>query len=516
MGFGVALEDGRPVDLRDWRGFAGPVARAYELSRAPVAMIVGPTGGGKTTASSRRCLRVARWQHASPRDGVRRARICCLCPTYRRAWDTVIPSFFKSYPKTSDNFRGARGDPADYFYGTNLIIDGRPAPAYVEVLFRAVTADTDIEDFFRGLEVTAFWLPEADTNADLSTILSLASNRVGRYPEPDDRPDNAPDAYKGVFGDANAPVIGSPFHDRFYLKRMPDKKAAPGTDQLFIQPSGFSANAENLHNLRKISRNFYEDQRAQLDKYDVDRMLANKPGPGRHGKAVHPNFDYERHVAKREIAVDPYSPVYIGIDAGSNTLHPGAVFYQKAYSSQWRAMAEIHVAEGQMNNDDFADRIREVYNFRFGAVLTRDNGALLCIDPAAGSPNAHTENSASTAMELQAKTGIEVMLAPSNKLAHRRGALDKLFLGSVSGSEPAILIDPVHCPGFIEGLSGGFHYRVTAQGVSPTPAKTVHSHVCEAGEYAPLTIDGLDAREGRFIRPGGEAADSPPVAIYAD
>ena len=447
---------------------------------------------------------------------MRRARILCICPTYRRAWDTVIPSFFKVYPKTKDNFRGARGDPADYFYTANMIIDGRETTIYMEVLFRAVTDDVDIEDFFRGYEVTAYWLPEADTNKSLSTILSLGSNRAGRYPEPDDRPENGPVAYKGIFGDANAPIIGSDHYERFYLKRMPEKKAAPPTDAVFIQPSGFSPNAENMHNLRKIDPKFYENQALQLDKYDVDRMLANKPGPGRHGQAVHPNFNHERHVAKREIAVDPYSPVYVGVDAGSNTLHPGAVFYQKSYTGQWRAMAEIHIAEGQMNNDDFADKIREVYNFRFGLVQTRDNGALLCVDPAAGSPNAHTENSASTAMELQAKTGIEVMLAPSNKLAHRRSALDKLFLGSVSGSEPAILIDPVHCPGLIEGLSGGFHYKKTSQGVSPTPAKTVHSHVCEAAEYAPLTIDGLDAREGRFIRPDGARDDPAPVAIYQD
>jgi hypothetical protein len=54
------------------------------------------------------------------------------------------------------------------------------------------------------------WLPEADTNGDLAAILSLGSNRAGRYPEPDDRPEGS-SAYAGIFGDANAPMIGSPF-----------------------------------------------------------------------------------------------------------------------------------------------------------------------------------------------------------------------------------------------------------------------------------------------------------------
>lgn len=428
----------------------------------------------------------------------------------------MIPSFFKVYPKSSDNFRGARGDPADYNYAVKMMIDSVPCDVSMEVLFRAVTADLDIEDFFRGLEPTAFWLPEADTNADLSTILSLAGNRVGRFPEPDDRPEDAPDAYKGVFGDANAPVIGSPFHDRFFMKKMPDKEKAPPTDVMFNQPSGFSPKAENLHNLRKISKNFYADQAAQLDKYDVDRMLGNKPGPGRHGKAVHPNFDFEKHVSPLSIEVDPLSVVYISVDAGSNTLHPAAVFWQKVYSGQWRALAEIHIAEGQMNSDDFAEEIREVFARRFAPFLHVDVGALMCIDPAAASPNAHTEAMASTAQDLQAKTQIEMMIAPTNVAKYRRTALDKLFLRSVYGGQPAIIIDGEACPGLVQGLSGGFHYKKTPAGVALTPAKNVWSHVCEAAEYGPLTIDGIGAQEDRFIRPDGQQADAAPVAIYAD
>ena len=155
------------LDVRRWE-FAGPVERAYELSRQPVAMIVGPTGGGKSTGSARRCLRVATWQHASPRDGVRRARILCICPTYRRAWDTVMPSYFKVFPQTLGMFRGARGDPADHIFETEVMMGGVRTRLHVEVLFRAVQ-EMDIEEFLRGFEFTALWLPEADTNGDLAT-----------------------------------------------------------------------------------------------------------------------------------------------------------------------------------------------------------------------------------------------------------------------------------------------------------------------------------------------------------
>ena len=495
------------VDVRRW-AFAGPVERAYELSRAPTAMIVGPTGGGKSTGSARRCLRVATWQHPSPRDGVRKARVVCICPTYRRAWDTVMPSYFKVLPQSRGVFRGSRGDPADHILDLHLPVGGVLVPVHLEVLFRAVN-DLDIEDFFRGFEFTAVWLPEADTNGDLGSILSLGSNRAGRYPEPEDRPENPEfDAYTGIFGDANAPMIGMPFHNRFYLKKLEDGSKAPATDKLFIQPGGLSDKAENMANLRKIKRDYYGDMASKLDAYDVGRLIDNKPGPGRHGQAVHPNFDYQVHVAARSIEPDPLLEVFIGVDAGSGAMIPGATFGQRGYSGQWRTFAEIYLADGQMGTEELARSIRQILNSRFGACK---KGAMICIDPAAASRNPMSEYT--TAQALQHFTQIEVQLAPSNDPKLRRSAIDKLFKASAGPGVPMKLIDP-DCVGLIQGYSGGFHYKKRNQQVALEPAKNRFSHVCEADEYTPLTVDGIDAREGRFIRPGGSDDYDAPIALY--
>jgi hypothetical protein len=421
-----------------------------------------------------------------------------------------MPSYFKVFSQTSGTFRGSRGDPADHFFDIVVNHGGVPAKVHVEVLFRAVN-DLDVEDFMRGLEVTGFWLPEADTNGDLAQLLSLGSNRVGRYPEPDDRPDHSEvTPYSGIWMDANAPMIDTPFHDRLYLKKMPDGTAAPATDRLFIQPGGFNANAENMSNLRKIRKDYYAHMATQLDAYDVGRMINNRPGYGRHGQPVHPNFDQEAHVAQRTIEVDRFSDVYIGVDAGSNALVPGAVFKQRAYSGQWRVLAEIYLKDGQMNTEELAREIRRIMESRF-AGLGRDHGAMLCLDPAAGGRNAGSEYT--TALALQQLTGIEAQLAPSNDPKHRRSALDKLFKRNCGPGEPGIIIDP-SCHGLIGGLSGGFHYPRRGQVVSASAAKNRFSHVCEAAEYVPLTVDGLDASEGRFIRPGGAGSYDAPIGIY--
>jgi hypothetical protein len=419
-----------------------------------------------------------------------------------------MPSYFKVFPQTLGLFRGSRGDPADHIFDTMAPIAGGMAQVHVEVLFRAVSLDQDLEDFFRGFEFTAAWLPEADTNEDLDALLSLASNRAGRYPEPEDRPDDGPPTFRGVWGDANAPVIGTPFHRRFYMRKMPDGTPAPATDRFFVQPSGFSVNAENMANLKKIDPDYYGKMAAQLSAYDVSRLILNKPGVGRSGTAVHPNFDHELHVAKRQVDVDPHAFVTIGVDAGSNALIPSAQFAQRRYSGQWCFGAEIYLAEGQMTTPQLGEAIRQVMNSRY----PRAKGAVIAIDPAAHSPNA--SSGYSTAVELQSVSEIEVVCAPTNNPKMRRAALDKLFLARMSGNprEPMIVIDP-DCVGLIQGLAGGFHYPTRGGQVAPTPAKNRFSHPVEAAEYAPLTIDGLDPSEGGFIRPEGYGGEDTPKTI---
>ena len=132
---------------------------------------------------------------------------------------------------------------------------------------------------------------------------------------------------------------------------------------------------------------------------------------------------------------------------------------------------------------------------------------MICVDPAAASRSPQTEYT--DAQALQQTAGIEVQSwrRPTIR-SSGAGALDKLFLARVAGQprEPMIVIDPA-CQGLIEGLAGAWHYPRRAGQVSPTPDKGRWSHVCEAAEYGPLTIDGMDAHEGRLIRPAFEGGD---------
>lgn len=475
-------EGARPVQETRWQ-FAGPVARAYEFDQRQVAGCVGPTGGGKTTVSARRCLRAALWQHPSPRDGVRRARIYVVCPTYRIAWDSVIPSYLKVMDRPWGKWNGAKGDPADHVIQTTFPGVG---PLELEVKFRAVQ-DNDLDTFFRGKECTGFWLPEADTHPSES-ILSYCMNRSGRYPEPDDRPENPTTrAWRGLFFDANAPIIGSWFHRRFYEAEQEGERLhrqPPGYDP--DSPDGFHPLAENKANLAKISPTYYRDMAATMEAPDVARLLQCKPGYGRAGEPVHPEFDETVHVSKTPLEPNPDETVVIGVDAG---LKGAAAFKQRSMYGHWRQLAEIsaaHSPNGEMDLIEFAKTIKFIMNTRF----MRCSRAIIIIDPAAKSRSSMNK-ALSWAAVLQHETGIQVVLAPTNDPTARRSALKRVLK-----RRGGYLIDGAACPHSAAALAGGFHYPRRAGKTSNIADKGDYSHIGEAIEYGVLGGEGLEERAG--------------------
>ena len=49
---------------------------------------------------------------------------------------------------------------------------------------------------------------------------------------------------------------------------------------------------------------------AQLDSYDERRLIDNRPGYGRHGQPVHPNFDDQLHVASARRSPSTPTPIW--------------------------------------------------------------------------------------------------------------------------------------------------------------------------------------------------------------
>lgn len=497
-GLGLAVRVGHEVPIiRDLRNSAGAVASAYETNNEPVSVIIGPTGGGKTESSVRRILRIARSQHPSPKDGVRKCRIVCVGNTYRDLWDKAIPSYLKVFNKSYGEWQGGKGDPASHTMDFIMYEpDGRggtvAVPLHIEVWFRAKSGEQSLEDFVRGLETTCWWLQEMDQLDE--AILSLTSNRCGRYPEPDDRwePEQVAafgwePAFIGVWGDTNMPVVDS----WLYNKAFKDKEFGAG---LFVQPPAILKNglpnlrAENLHNLRKIPiperySSYYDWLADQMDDYDVTRLLKLGKAHDRRGQPVHLDYDEDRHEITG-LQVDPRAPLIIACDTG-NTLKHAAVFIQPTPHGGANALDEISPKDRQCNLEQFAAEIVAKVKLRFPRI--RD--ILIVCDPAAQAKmtvqGAGQDKQITYAQYLGALTGIETERAPTNDPGLRRTSLS-----SYLKKEPGILIDAERCPDLVAAMGGGYCFRKIGNVVSPQINKNDYSHLGEAFEYGTLKLNG--------------------------
>lgn len=456
-------------------------------------------------------IRVARLQDASPIDGIRRARICCLARTYGDIWDKVLPSYRQTYPASIfGEVKGTKNRQADHHYQIRDALTGSILD--VEVMFRAVQ-DIDLEDFVRGLEVTAWWLTEMDTLP--RAIVELAAQRVGRYPPmehcaplADPGQERVP-AYAGVFGDANVPDIDDWFYHQFWLSA-----GRPSHWHLFLQPAGIlveskggayrqNPDAENLQNLGRRDPRWYETLAKDMQRWQRMRFLACKPGYSRHSTPVHEAFEELDHVSERPLEVDPYKPVIIGCDGGANTLFPSACVMQNPHHLQWRVHGE-YAPQSRCSVEELAQQITKILNTK----IKRSKGAVIIGDPAMAQGMAFSGNGGQQIMtygqQLQALTGIEVQLAPTNKPGERRGALKKVL-----EQRNGFLIDP-SCTYLIRSLAGGFRYK-KGDGGKPEaiPEKNLHSHIAEGCEYGVLGGEGLTG----FFGMGGDGFDVDPALM---
>ncbi len=510
--------------------YAGPQAMAYELDFSHREIdLDGPTGGGKTFASARKCLNATLKQKPSTIDGVRRAKIVVVCPSYQIMEDTVVASFKKVH-RTEGRGCNWQGSPRrqQTFDFKGALSNG--AKIDMKVDFRAVT-DLDYDTFFRGLECTGFWTPEADTVLNRE-IRGYFANRFGReYLQ--HVADGEQLAWFGRFGDSNVPFIGTYFHDLHYLKldrKEQEDLIRSGGAICYHQPPGYDpespdgwprdpsaiseANptgitAENWFMLMRKDPEAYKTQARDMeDEAMVRRLLMCQPMPQRFGLPVHDAFDANYHCTSMRLTPERDKRVIVGIDGTG--LCPAAVFYQRLFNGQWRAFKEFAPLTHQYDSVDFGHHIKRILEDDFGGA---PGGVIGCFDPASLKRAQHDKRFEEWQI-IQRAAGIPMIPAPTNEHNARKTALDRLLKDEprVIGSkrEPTLLISRDGCPNFIRGLAGGYSYKKRKDKLSPEIDKdNPLTNVVEAGQYAPLTIEGIDGKGGMFSAHGNSAPRGP-------
>lgn len=509
-----------------WRNYTppGPKAHGWLLSDAEVAGIIGPYGSAKTTTAAMKCMRVTAQQHPSTKDGVRRAFIPGVRPNYRRMHDTLIPSF-KTFFGDDGQWDGPKNGPQDFRLRWH---EPNPKTGALEkcelmVGFRAF-GDVAIESFVRGFQPTAWLINEFD-ELPLGSISKMAS-RAGRFAL-DERPDLPPVNYCKVFGDCNMPDLDSWVHD--ILLKNPE----PGVE-MFLQPSGFSPDAENLENLIKIDPDYYHSMaarfRAEGDEASVKRFIENKAGYTPHGKPVYPGFDSDRHIPASVMAPDPMRQLILGVDQGGQFA---CAIGQRTRRRTAAIFREVVPEPGEFFGGEEAGRmVGRVLLDEFPGWLRAKSGIRIIIDPAGKQRHSGTKEDDPRNWALDFIDGLMAEcnlgfepdwdFALTNTIKLRVGAVRKLLALRTADGAEGFQINAA-CRVANRGFAGGYRYP-TKQGkpgeYHPDPEKNYFSNIHDAIQYFGLEIvpelAGLEKSDGDEFSKMRAAALAPQQSDWGE
>jgi hypothetical protein len=439
----------------------------FMKSDAFTRVIAGPVGSGKTTACLFELFRRACEQAPAP-DGYRYTRFAIVRSTLKQLRDTVLKDITSWLEGIAE------------YKVSESTIHIRVGDIRSEWLLIPLDTPEDQRRLL-SLQLTMAWMSEAiEMPVDL---ISPLAGRLGRYPSGNL---GAP-TFFGLIADTNMPSEGSDWH-KFMTEPSPDA-------QIFIQPGGMSAEAENLDWLTQTEatmklpigdpvriaqgRTYYERFIRSNSPEWCERYVHARFGPDPSGTAVYrSSFKSSWHVVDDLEPVSSH-PLILGLDFGRD---PCAVICQADHRGRLLVLEEI-IAEDIGLELQLQRAIKPV--LLSDRYVTRP--VFIVGDPAGRQRSTLYEE---TSFDLIKREGLMAYPAPTNDVARRIGSVESWLLGSRDGG-PALLIDRQKCPTLIRALSGGYRYGKTRSGQrKPTPDKNEYSHVMDAFQYACVTAHG--------------------------
>jgi hypothetical protein len=475
----------------------GPVAAAYTADRtSKVKTIRGPVGSGKTVASIFDGIAAAARVMPVCRDGKIHFRDAVIGNTYGQLERNLYPSWHYWLPRDPDlkdwfegEWVGGGGRFATHKINFDTVRQGRRVEVCYEAIFAAI-GEISLEQFVRGFEPSAWYLFEVDQQPE--GIIEAAVGRLGRWPNRDMLPAGA--EWAGyVRADLNAPDV-----DSWYYRLA--EEIRPKGFTAYVQPSGFSAKAENLHNL---NRGYYQ-QLAEQNKHKprwVRRFIENVYGPTQDGEPVYPEYSDEHFYAGEDLVPVAGIPLELGVDAGLG--NPAAVIGQALANGQFRVYGEV--VPGRMSAKRFAAEVK-----RELAELSELAGRHLTLaygwgDPAGFLGADKEDDQLAWCEQVMQALEIPIEPAPSNAITLRLDAVrdELVFEGGI-----ARLLISRRCRKLRKGFASHYCYKVdkATQRVAADakPHKGEFSHVHDALQYWML------GKKGRYGAIAPERAHEGP------
>lgn len=445
------------------------VVEAFHNTKALVRGIKGPRGSGKSGACVMEGMGAAGAQTPN-HEGRRRTRFLVLRDTYRQLETTTIPSFRKWLGHAT---RLTGQYPIKGY--TKIPLPDQTV-LEMETVFLAMDGE-NIIDNLQSFEASFAWVNEARAIANRNVINMIVAS-CGRFPSKDEEgctnsfvvmDTNPCDEFHWWYQDD---VVERPRGWEFFSQVAPlvYMKDSP----IFLNdPDFYTANAAATYaRIQNKGYAYWLDQIPGATDQFIRTMVMGKYGTVVAGKAVYAQFWSEECVAQQPLEWLQQLPIVIGIDTSG--LHPGAVFCQ-AYGGRIHVLREVHAKDTPF--DSFAESVLApmiAQEFRLNPIVA-------VVDPS----NPRAGVGGKRASQVLEGWGIHTVLAPTNRLNQRLGAVTKLLQ-----RRQAFLVDR-SCKLVIEGFRGKYHYKkIDSSGLieayKPEPEKDVYADVHDGLQYACL------------------------------
>jgi hypothetical protein len=432
---------------------ASPTLSRFHASDAPIRVVRGPIGSGKTVAMIMELLRRAQEMPASP-DGVRRSRALVVRNTLQQLKTTCLVTWLEwlrpiSTYKVSDQTIQVR------FHGNDGV------PVELDAMLLPLDTEENVQRLL-SLEVSFAWVSEC-REVPLELLLD-AFSRCGRYPSRA----NVATYWRGLIAETNSFSEDSAYYRFLELERADNVG-------YFVQPGAFEPAAENREHLHQ---RYYEDMLSLNKSQDwIDQYIHNKIGPSLSGQAVFANNFRHQDMVVPSLFYDPCRAIVLGMDTGRN---PAFVAGQLDARGRLLVLASEHGEN--MGLEKFVSSVMKPRLTE----LFPDAMFWVAMDPAGRNRSQIGEESVQDACK---RLGFNTILASTNDIAPRLRAVERYMSLYLDGG-PGILFDARRNPLLIRALQHDYRYRRRKSGDLEEIPEKLHpaSDLVDALQYLALSV----------------------------
>ncbi len=445
----------------------GKVLQAYSDSRAPISIIRGPLGSGKTVQTILKVFELMCEQEPvslnnHPNFNVRLSRWVAVRNTYQELFSTTIKDWLEIHGDIGEFKQGSK-EPPNHKMRFHLD-DGTEVKA--EIYFIAFDRPEHVKKA-RGLQLTGAWLNE--TKELSKSVVDMLDLRVGRYPS---AKEGCTATWYGMVGDTN-----SPDEDHWYFD-LAELEKPEGWD-FFTQPGGVIKDKQGnwienplAENVKNLPPNYYTRGLQGKSEDWIKVNLANEYGFVSSGKPVHPHYVDSVHCKDLDFQPLLQYPIILGFDFGRT---PACAFIQETPSGGWVCFDEF--CADDMSAVSFAPNLKSYIDKNYPGHRFEGYG-----DPSGNSRGQGTDD---TPFKIIRAEGIPCFPAPTNEPLLRRSAVENPLKELTITGEPRLIVTP-KAKMIRKGLAGGFCYRriqVSGEKFTEEPDKNEYSHAVEGLEY---------------------------------